>query len=504
MNRKACLLLILPLIVLVGLFNPVKAQNLPGKRDSIQSAILNEKRIIQVVLPEKYKPGSTDKYDVLYVLDGDWNTRTMTDIQHFIESENYMPPTIIVGVLNIDRDRDFTPTHVKDNKTSGGAAKFLGFLKDELIPYINKNYPSSGDNTIFGHSLGGLFVTYALLNEPQAFKSYIAADPSYWWDKNYLNKAAADKLPGLANMNKTLYISGREGQPYQGMGIVAMDTILKHSAPADLSWKDFAYPNETHGSVRLKSIYDGLKFTYDGYNVKKVAFHPMNGIVVKGKPVKIWYFDDPSKVRYTTDGSEPTLASPKMKSLIFLSGPGRVTAKTFTNGNRYNKTTTGDFKEGPFVAPAPTAKNFQPGGLHYNYYEGDWNKLPNFKTLKPVKSGVTDSSFNFSKLPRKTNFALLFEGLVEIKEDGYYVFGVSSDDGSRLYISNQLIIDHDGLHSNEDIKSYILPLQKGFYPIRLEYFQKDGPLDLRLMYVTPSMLSPEPISIPSALQYSRK
>lgn len=196
MYKKVCSVFILPLVIFCSLYNTVTAQSLPGKRDSIQSAILKEKRIIQVVLPEKYKPGSTDKYDVLYVLDGEENTRTVADVQHFVESEKFMPPTIIVGIINVDRDRDFLPTHSGGNRTSGGAANFLSFFREELVPYINKTYPSNGDNTLFGHSFGGVFVTYALLNEPSLFKSYIAADPSFWWDKGVMYKQAKDKLPG--------------------------------------------------------------------------------------------------------------------------------------------------------------------------------------------------------------------------------------------------------------------------------------------------------------------
>ena len=504
MNIKRGFLFILPVVIFYTLPGIAAAQDLPGKKDSIQSVILNEKRVIQVVLPEKYKPGSKDKYDVLYVLDGDWNTKTMTDVERFIEGEAYMPPTIIIGVLNVDRDRDLTPTHVSDNKTSGGADKFLGFLKNELIPYVDKTYPSNGDNTIFGHSFGGLFVMYALLNEPQVFKSYIAADPSFWWDKGYMNKVAIDKLPGLANLNKTLYISGREGQPYQGMGIVSMDGILKIKAPAGFVWKDLAYPDETHGSVRLKSMYDGLKFTYAGYNSKAVEFHPMNGIMLKDEPIKIWYFNDTSKVRYTIDGTEPTLTSSKMGAQITLSAPAKFTAKQFSNRDRYDKVTTGDFKDGKVWPAIIKLKNIKPGGFHYAYYEGEWDKLPDFKTLKPVKTGITDTSFNIDKFPRQNNFALLIEGYMEAKEDGYYIFGLDSDDGSKLYLNNQLLIDFDGLHGSGDGKSYILPLQKGFYPIKIEYFQKDGGRKLDLKYLTPPIKLREPISIPLELQYSRK
>ncbi len=504
MNNSTRLFLALAITIISYLPGTSSAQDQPGKKDSIVSAILNEKRFIQVVLPAKYKPGSADKYDVLYVLDGDSNTKLAADMQRFIEEQAYMPPIIIVGVLNVDRDRDLTPTHVNDNKTSGGADKFLGYLQDELIPYINKTYPSTGDNTLFGHSFGGLFVMYALLNQPLVFKSYIAADPSFWWDKHYLNKPAIDKLHGVANLNRTLYMTGREDN-LTGMGIPPMDTILKKYAPADLVWKLTAYPNETHGSVRLKSMYDGLKFTYADYNTKKPEFHPMNGTILKDKPIKIWLFwGDTSKVRYTMDGTEPTQASPKMGAEITLSGPGKLTAKQFSNRDKYDNANiaTGEFKEGAYLPAVSKVKNAKPGGFHYNYYEGKWDKLPDFKKLKPVQSGLTDKDFDINKLPGKDNFALLIEGWLQIKEDGYYLFWLNSDDGSKLYINNQLLIDNDGLHSSDAGKSYILPLQKGFYPIRMEYFQKDGGRDLKLAYLTPSAISTMNVTpIPFELQY---
>src|SRR5258708_5043184 len=144
MKNKICLSLVLSLS-----FVKLVAQDLPGKKDSIYSDILKEKRFIQIILPEKYKPGSTEKYDVLYVTDGDWNTKVASQVADFLEDEAAIPPIIIVGVLNTDRDRDLLPTHNKSNKTSGGADKFLSFMKSELIPYINKTYPSNGENTLF-------------------------------------------------------------------------------------------------------------------------------------------------------------------------------------------------------------------------------------------------------------------------------------------------------------------------------------------------------------------
>jgi predicted alpha/beta superfamily hydrolase len=507
--KKTFRLFLIVLIIISGLVTLVKAQDtvlrVPerSKLDSLNSVVLNQKRLIQVFTPANYKPGSTDKYDVLYVLDGgNWNTGLIKQVQRFVEGEAYMPPTIIVSVLGIDRNKDLTPTHLEGWKTSGGADKFLSFIKTELIPYVNKTYPSNGDNTLWGHSLGGLFVIYAMLNEPKTFKSYIAVDPSLWWDSCYLPKIAGSKLPALAGSNTTIFISGREGRDGKSMRIDTMDLVLEKAAPQGLNWKIVTYPDETHSSVRLKTTYDGLKFTYAGYT-GALEFHPMNGIILKDKPIKLWYFNDTTKVRYTVDGTEPTISSAKAQPEITLSEPATVTYKRFTNRDRYDKTVSGNFTTEKELHPMGRQKNTKPGGFNYIYYEGSWDKWPDIKSLKPAKTGITTSDFDADNLPRKNNFALVIDGLLETKEDGYYIFILDADKDSKLYIGNKLLIQWEGDYRRHTY-SYILPLKKGFYPLRLEYLHKNEDFKLKLSYLTPGTISGKnPVPIPLNLQYSR-
>lgn len=501
MSTRTYLFLAAAITLTFGLPGRAAAQDMPGKRDSIKSMVLNEKRVIQVILPDGYKAGSTIKYDVLYILD-DWNIKLGRDIQHFIVDEHTMPPMIIVGVLNTDRNKDLLPTHNNGNKTSGGADKFLKFFKDELIPYVDKTYPSDGDNTLFGHSFGGVFVTYALLNEPQLFSNYIAGDPSYWWDNGVMLKQVKEKLPSLAGKGKSLYIGGREGQGMKEMNINAMDSLLKKDAPAGFEWVVKAYPKESHGTVRLKNMYDGLRFAYNDYGGKPLEFHPSRGIVLKDKPIKIWYFDDTTKVHYTFDGSQPSMTSPVVRPEIELSGAANVTLRKIADRSKFDKATTGEFKEGTYLPTTRLKKNYKPGGLHYAYYEGQWDKLPDFKALKPAKEGVADSTFSINKLPRQNNFGVVMDGQFEVKQDGYYIFGLGSDDGCKVYLNNKPIIDLDGLHDGDIERSYIVPLKKGFYPLRIEYFQKEGGRKLDLVYVTPDNIAKKKITpMPYALQY---
>jgi CubicO group peptidase (beta-lactamase class C family)/predicted alpha/beta superfamily hydrolase len=241
----------------------------------LYSSILKEQRKIKIILPKMYNPGLTDRYDVLYVLDGEWNTSLAEKVYEFLEYARFIPANmIIVSVPNYYRnginmrDRDFTPTLAENsegkiNPISGGANKFLLFLKDELIPFVNRKHPTKSENNIlYGTSSGGLFAIYAYLHEPTLFKSYLTVEPSLWWDREYITKIAPKKLENIRGIRNTLWISSRDGGAQVGMGITSFDSLLRLKAPDDLQWKVEAYPNETHFSAIWKGIYDGLKFTY--------------------------------------------------------------------------------------------------------------------------------------------------------------------------------------------------------------------------------------------------
>jgi len=491
-------LFIIPLLVI---FSNATAQNPAAKSETLYSAVLKEEREFKVVLPDNYKPGSAEKYDVMYVLDGDWNLKSAADVQQFAQSNAYMPPVIMVAVPNTDRVRDMTPSKFSQVAGSGGADKFLAFLKNELIPYINKTYPASGNNILYGHSLTGLFAVYTFFTEPQLFNSYLVVDPSLWWDDSYVQKLG-EKLNATSYAGKSLFITGRDEAGFKQMGITDFDTFLKSRAPKDLKWKITGYPDEHHGSIRLKSVYDGLKFFYDGYGAPSVVFHPMNGIVLKDKPYKIHYFGSSQQVHYTTDGSEPVLTSAKMEAGNSLMNGAKLSAKALDRTDRYNKPTVGEFKVGNVLPAMTKPDNVVPGGVNYSYYEGEWNELPDFGKLKVVHSGIADKNFDVNKLPRRTNFATLMEGYIEIQKEGYYIFLLDSDDGAKLFLGKNLLIDYDGLHGNGKPKTYLVPLEKGFYPVRLEYFQQGGGAQLVLQYVLPGEQQPQPI--PFDRQYHRK
>ncbi len=474
-----------------------------GKLDSINSTILKQKRFVQVFVPPSYKPGSPDKYDVLYVLDGgNWNMSIVTQLQRFIQNEGHMPPTIIVSVMGIDRNIELTPTVLKTwNAPTGGADNFLAYIRDELIPYINKSYPSNGDNTLWGHSLGGMFAIFAMAKEPALFKSYIAVDPSLWWDNSYVPKMAASRLKTLSDSTITLFISGRKGSPFYGMKIDTMELILKELAPANLKWKLVTYSGETHSSLRLKSTYDGLSFIYEGLT-SGIEFTPMNGIVLKDKPFKIAYTDDTARVHYTLDGTEPTERSPQVEGEINITGPAIVTYKRISNRSRYGKSVTGEFTTESLPPPISRIKNARPGGFNYRYYEGEAGKRPDLKTAKAIKIGILDKNFNADSLPRQNDYVLVMDGFLEVKEEGYYTFFAKAGKGSKLWIDGKLIMNWDD-NEKREVFTYLMPLSKGFYPVRIESFDKKDDYNLLFYYQTPGMVvSGDPIQVPFDVEYN--
>ena len=468
------------------------AQNAGIINDSVYSGVLKENRRLMIGLPEEYKPGSGVKYDVVYILDGETHFSDFLYIYKFARKENFIPPLILVGLPNTFstngsnmRNRDFTPGRTDDIADSGGADNFIAFLENELIPYIGKKYPASGVNSLFGHSLGGLFTMYVFLKQPGLFTDYYCSDPAFPWNNYRMIEMAKETLKNWAEHDRTLWIDGTEAT-YRNVGIAKMDSVVREWAPKGFRWRTSVYPDETHMSVRLKGIYDGLKYTFDGYDSKKqVEFHPMGGSLLWGKPVHVFLNGSFPEVHYTTDGSEPDVYSEQAPQLIEITAPARVTVKWIGENKKYITSVTGNFELSEVWQSLKSVRNIMPGGMRYSYYEGKWDSLPDFNKLNPVKTGIADSSFSLDKLPARSNFGCVFEGYFKADLGGYYIFAISSGDGSKLSVNGHEIIDNDGLHGNDYYRSYVVPLQEGYYPLRLEYFLREGHPHLDLIYLSP-------------------
>jgi mono/diheme cytochrome c family protein len=114
--------------------------------------------------------------------------------------------------------------------------------------------------------------------------------------------------------------------------------------------------------------------------------------------------------------------------------------------------------------------------LRYRYYEGNWDKLPDLDTLEPLDQGTAEG-FDLSVARRVNDMAVRFEGELRLDAAGEYTFAVTSDDGSRLWIDGQLVVDHDGIHA-PSIKEGRATLTKGSHRLVAAVFNSGGGAEL--------------------------
>lgn len=238
-----------------------------GKKITIESKVLNEERTMLVYLPDGYDKAEIN-YPVMYVLDGSWHFHHASGIVQFLSSRGVIPPTILVAVVNVDRNRDFTPTHIDKDPVSGGADKFMSFITDELMPQINKDYRTNPYEILVGHSLGGTFATYALLNNPEVFDAYIAISPYLMFDDNMLLKKAETDLQTSYNPHQNFYMTLGD-EPKYTESVNTFVKMVKSASPKGLEFNYTHMPNEDHNSIPHISIYNGLETIYADWKLPK-------------------------------------------------------------------------------------------------------------------------------------------------------------------------------------------------------------------------------------------
>lgn len=122
-------------------------------------------------------------------------------------------------------------------------------------------------------------------------------------------------------------------------------------------------------------------------------------------------------------------------------------------------------------------------GLQYKIYEGQWNKLPDFNSLTPVRSGVIKEFVLPENIPA-TNVGVVYEGYLKVDQDGIYEFSITSDDGSRIEIDGESVAINDGLHGMIERTGSTF-LKKGYHTIRVEFFQAGGGWGLNVLMAAP-------------------
>jgi hypothetical protein len=243
---------------------------IPESDHTITSNILERDYQLYISLPFSYSANDTISYPVLYVLDGMRDFNLFYQQNKFLWYRGGIEEVIIVGIAagkhrgydysptpnidttavrKIEKDRDLPAGTIK----SGGAAKFLEVIKTEINPFIDTMYKTNTNRGISGHSLGGLFTAYCLLNSDGFFTRFGINSPSFWWnDGEFLEKGilqfAENKTWDIPPTKVFLSVGGKESSRILP-GTIKFSSSLQDAKYENikLSWNIFE--DETHGSV---------------------------------------------------------------------------------------------------------------------------------------------------------------------------------------------------------------------------------------------------------------
>lgn len=165
------------------------------ERRTISSSIVNEEFDLYINFPKSYwEPGKKSNYPVLYSLNAQWDFQLVAGIFGNLFYDGLVEEIIIVGITwgGVYPDylalanRDFTPTSSNQFPGSGGAEKFLSVIENEIIPFVNIEYPVTGDKGLTGSSNAGLFMFYVMFHKPFLFNRFVISSPLVQWENNFL------------------------------------------------------------------------------------------------------------------------------------------------------------------------------------------------------------------------------------------------------------------------------------------------------------------------------
>lgn len=229
---------------------------------------------IKIQLPRGYNKSSSN-YSVLYVTDAETNFGGVSYIVQRLIKDKLIPPTIIVGIAyGTDyesfyelRSRDLTPEEVKDLRIggkinlTGGAPKFCEFLENELIPFIEKNYRTNNNRALYGHSYGGLFGTYVLLNHSELFNKYLILSPSLWFKDEVMLNQVEDFNQGFISTKVYMGSGELEGR-IDDLQIQFANKLNKKQLKG-LNLKSEIMNNETHRTIFGPAFTNGMRFLFE-------------------------------------------------------------------------------------------------------------------------------------------------------------------------------------------------------------------------------------------------
>jgi predicted alpha/beta superfamily hydrolase len=225
---------------------------------------------LYIRLPNNYAKDKSGKYPVLYLLDAQWDFKMLDSIYGGLEYDKYVPEMIIVGITysgdNADYDglraMDYTPVNEKSFKGSGDAPKFLSFIKEQLIPFIESNYRTDPSQRILmGSSFGGTFTLFALFTEPTLFSGYVSSSPVVVYGNQFAFDQDAEYAKNHSELPAKLFLAVGELEDLKQPVKMFMD-VLRERKYTGFKLETRIIEGAGHSSNKPEAYNRGLKFVF--------------------------------------------------------------------------------------------------------------------------------------------------------------------------------------------------------------------------------------------------
>jgi predicted alpha/beta superfamily hydrolase len=238
-----------------------------GRSYSLPSPVLEAQRTINVWTPPGYA-GSGKRYPVIYLIDGGLaqDFHHITGLAQLGALSWLTQEFVVVGVETVDRRRELAFPVERDAQlkndypTAGESALFRRYLVDEVKPFVEGRYRTSGEDLMLGESLAGLFIVETLLRQPEAFDSYIAMDPSLWWDEGRLSEDAAALLARHGTERHRLWLSVGSETLEQPAPTERLLAALRGRPEVELHYEP--RPQLSHATIYHPTAWEALQALY--------------------------------------------------------------------------------------------------------------------------------------------------------------------------------------------------------------------------------------------------
>jgi predicted alpha-1,2-mannosidase len=203
-----------------------------------------------------------------------------------------------------------------------------------------------------------------------------------------------------------------------------------------------------------------------------------------------------AEIYYTLDNTEPGKSSKLFCGPFIIDNSATIRMVAF-RGDQKSLSSKAEIRKTGMSKPVEAGETCE--GLSYKYFHGTYRMVNDFSKESPVKTGFI-SNYTIEPREREQYFAFDYEGYIKIPEDGIYTFYLTTNDGGRLFIDNNILINNDGLHPLTEIYKPVA-LKAGLHPIDVKYFQEGGTNGLVVSWQGPGFKKEQ---IPASALFHKK